>query len=283
MIYKEYFIEKGLLVISLISIIVVALMLFFIMSEAMPFFFEYGVLNFIFGCEWMPDLNKFGIFPMILSSLIITSIALIIAIPLSIFCSIFLEEIASANIKLMFKPLIQALAGIPSVVYGFFGLTFLVPIIRQYFGGSGFSIIAASLILAIMILPTIISVSQDAIHSVPQNLREASLALGSTRYQSIKHIVLPQAILGISTAIILGLSRAIGETLAVLIIVGNVPLMPNSIFDPARTLTSNIALEMSYATGMHYNSLFATAIILFAVILSLMLILNSIKLRRCFI
>lgn len=264
---------------SLLSIGVIALMVLFIISEALPFFFEYGVLNFVFGFEWMPDLNKFGIFPMILASLIITSLALAMAVPLSVSCSIFLEEIAPVRIKQIFKPLIQTLAGIPSVVYGFFGLTLLVPFVRQYFGGSGFSIFTASAILAIMILPTIISVSQDSIASVPQNLREASLALGSTQFQSIKNVVIPQASLGIFTAIILGISRAIGETLAVLIIIGNVPLIPSSIFDSARTLTSNIALEMSYATGIHYNSLFATAIILFVIIISLMIIVNRIKVR----
>lgn len=159
-----------------------------------------------------------------------------------------------------------------SVIYGFFGLTLVAPIIRNIFGGSGFSILTASVVLALMILPTIISLSQDAIRSVPNHFREASFGVGSTQWQCIKRIVFPIALPGIITAVILGMGRAVGETLAVLMLAGNVSLIPLSITSPIRTLTSNIALEMGYATGIHYNALFATAVILFIVIMVLMII-----------
>ena len=274
---KEYLIENGLLGLSLISVLIISLVIGFTLMEAIPAFANQGVLNFVFGFEWIPSENKFSIFPMVAATLEVTSIALIISVPLSISCAIFLEEIAPNNIKLIFKPVIQTLSGIPSVVYGFFGLTFLIPLMRQHFGGSGFSIFAASIILAIMILPTIISLTQDSINAVPQSFRESSLALGATQFQTIKNVVIPSAFSGISTAIILGLSRAIGETLAVLMIVGNVAAIPNSILDPARTLASNIALEMSYAGGIHYNALFATAAVLFLIIIILMLISSHIR------
>ena len=277
MIKKELLVEKGLAVISSISAAVIILMFVFIVAEAIPTFSNQGFFNFAFGINWKPDLNQYGVFPMVIGSILVTLIALIIAIPLSVSCAIFLEEIAPGNVRELFRPVIQTLAGIPSVVYGFFGLTFLIPIIRQCFGGSGFSIIAAAIILAIMILPTIISISQDSIRSVPQSYKEASLGLGANEMQTIKNIILPAALPGIFTAIILGFSRAIGETLAVLMVVGNVAIIPDSIFDPARTLTSNIALEMSYASGMHYHALFATSIILLLLVMALLLMSNKIK------
>ena len=269
---KEYLIEKLLLSVSFIFIFLIGLMIIFLITESIPALNDFNMIDFIFGQIWSPDDNKFGILPMIMGSVYVTLIALVIAVPLSISCAIFLEEIASEKLKNIFKPIIQTLAGIPSVIYGFFGLTVIVPFIGRSFGGSGFSIIAASIILAIMILPTIISVSQDAIKSVPDYYRQASLGLGSTKWQCIKNIILPISMPGIATAVILGLGRAIGETLAVLMLVGNVSQIPNSILSPARTLTSNIALEMGYATNVHYNALFTTALVLFIVILILMLI-----------
>lgn len=267
---KDYLIEKGLFTVNAILIVTSALLLVFLFNESFPILESYGLFQFIFGMNWAPDSNQFGIFPMIISTSIITLISLLMAAPLSVSCAVFLEEIAPTNVKNLFKPIIQTLAGIPSVIYGFFGLTVIAPFIRQNFGGSGFSIITASVILAIMILPTIISVSQDAIKSVPNSYREASIGLGSTQWQVIRNIILPTALPGIVTAIILGVGRAIGETLAVLMLAGNVTSIPTSLFDPARTLTSNIAIEMGYATGIHYNALFTTAIILFGIIVVLM-------------
>ena len=267
----DYFIEKGLFAVTSFLVILILLLLIFILVEAIPAFYENGILNFIFGLNWAPDNNEFGVFPMIAGSVCITLIALMLAIPISIFCAVFLEEIAPVKLKNSFKPIIHTLAGIPSVIYGFFGLTLIAPLIRNVFGGTGFSILTASIVLALMILPTIISLSQDAIKSVPDYYRQASLGLGSTQWQCIRNIIFPIALPGIVTAIILGLGRAIGETLAILMLAGNVSILPSSIVSPVRTLTSNIALEMGYATGIHYNSLFATAVILFIVILILMI------------
>lgn len=269
---NDYLIEKGLLAITSVLVILIFLLLIFVLIEAIPAFYENGVLNFIFGLNWSADNNQFGIFPMIAGSVCVTGIALAMVVPISISCAIFLEEIAQDNLKNLFKPIIQTLAGIPSVIYGFFGLTLIAPLIRNAFGGSGLSILTAAIVLALMILPTIISLAQDAIKSVPDYYREASWGLGSNQWQCTKNVVLPIALPGIITAIILGLGRAIGETLAVLMLAGNVSAFPSSILSPVRTLTSNIALEMGYASGIHYNSLFATALILFAIILVLMMI-----------
>lgn len=274
---NEFLIEKGLFLTAIFSIIIIFTILIFIVIEAFPAFQEYGFFHFMFGMEWFPTDGKFGVFAMLIASIFVTLLALLIAVPLSLLCAIFMEEIAPKKVRILLKPVIQTLAGIPSVVYGFFGLTVLVPMIRENFGGTGFSIFTASLILAVMILPTIISVSQDAIKSVPQDFKEASFGLGSTHWQTIRHIIFPTALPGIVTAIILGIGRAIGETLAVIMVVGNVVQIPNSIFDPVRTLTTNIALEMGYATGLHYNALFGTAVILFIIIMFLLIIANYIQ------
>ena len=281
--FKENLIEKGLFATNAFLIVVCALLIMFILLEAIPFIQDYGLFNFIFGYKWAPDSVEFGIFPMIFTSLILTAISLIIAVPLAISCAIYLEEIAPGNIKELFKPIIQTLSGIPSVIYGFFGLTVIVPLVRQNFGGNGFSILTASIILAIMILPTIIAVSQDAIKSVPVAYKEASLGLGSSHWQVIRNITLPVALPGIVAAVILGMGRAVGETLAVLMVIGNVDIFPNSLLAPARTLTSNIALEMGYATGIHYNALFTTATVLFVIIVLLMSISTYVqyRLKRC--
>jgi phosphate transport system permease protein len=188
-----------------------------------------------------------------------------------------MAEVASNKVRNFLKPVVQTLSGIPSVVYGFFGLIILVPFVRSQFGGTGFSIFTAAIILSIMILPTIISVSYDSLRSVPQDYKEASLGLGATNWQTIRRVVFPSALPGIITAIILGMSRAVGETLAVIMVVGNVAKMPSSILSPARTLTSNIALEMSYATGIHYNALFATAVVLFMLIMLLLVVANYVQ------
>ena len=209
---------------------------------------------------------------MIIGTLEMMAISLVIAVPLSIGCSVFMTEYANNTMNRILKPTIQSLAGIPSVIYGFFGLVVLVPFIRDHFGGTGFSLIAASIILSIMILPTIISVSEDAIYAVPGAMKEASYGLGATKWQTIYKVILPTAAPGIVTAIILGMGRAIGETMAVIMVAGNVAQIPGSIFEPVRVLTSNIALEMGYAIDLHYNALFATGIILLIVIMILIAI-----------
>ncbi len=270
----EYLIEKGLFITAIFSIIVILLIIAFVFREGFPIFQDYGFLNFIFGMDWAPSDGQYGVFTMIVGSLCITVLALIMAVPLSLLCAIFMAEIAPSTMRKILKPVIETLAGIPSVVYGFFGLIILVPLIRVQFGGTGFSMLTASIILTVMILPTIISVSEDALRSIPHEYKEASLALGATQWQTIKNVIFPAALPGVITAIILGMGRAVGETLAVIMVAGNVTQIPNSLLDPVRALTSNIALEMGYATGLHYNALFGTAVVLFIMIMVLLVIAN---------
>jgi len=271
---EEVIVERALLITALSSIIIILLIIIFVFSQGLPAIESYGFFNFIFGSTWNPDAGDYGILPMIVGSLGITALALLFAVPLSLLCAIFMAEIAPRTIRRILKPVIETLAGIPSVVYGFFGLIVLVPIMRVHFGGTGFSMLTASLILTVMIMPTIISISEDAIRSIPHEYKEASLALGATHWQTIKNVIFPAAIPGVITAIILGMGRAIGETLAIIMVAGNVAQFPSSIFDPVRALTANIAIEMGYATGLHYSALFATAIILFLIIMVLLVIAN---------
>jgi phosphate transport system permease protein len=271
---KEFLIEKGLLITALSSIIIILLIIIFIFSEGLPSMESVGFFSFIFGSTWDPSSGEYGVLPMIVGSLGITGLALLFSVPLSLLCAIFMAEIAPKTMRKILKPVIETLAGIPSVVYGFFGLIVLVPIMRVQFGGTGFSMLTASIILTVMILPTIISVSEDALRSIPHEYKEASLAVGATHWQTIKNVIFPAAIPGIITAIILGMGRAIGETLAVIMVAGNVAQFPNSILDPVRALTSNIAIEMGYATGIHYSALFGTAIVLFIIIMVLLVVAN---------
>ncbi|HEX7468858.1 MAG TPA: phosphate ABC transporter permease subunit PstC [Methanobacterium sp.] len=271
---EEVIVERALLITALSSIIIILLIIIFVFSQVLLAIESYGFFNFIFGSNWNPADGDYGILPMIVGSLGITALALLFAVPLSLLCAIFMAEIAPRTIRRILKPVIETLAGIPSVVYGFFGLIVLVPIMRVNFGGTGFSMLTASLILTVMIMPTIISISEDAIRSIPHEYKEASLAVGATHWQTIKNVIFPAAIPGVITAIILGMGRAIGETLAIIMVAGNVAQFPSSIFDPVRALTANIAIEMGYATGLHYNALFATAIILFLIIMVLLVIAN---------
>lgn len=277
---REKLIEKGLFITAIFSIIAILLIIIFIFREGFPIFQDYGVTNFIFGMDWAPSDGKYGVFTMIVGSLYITLLSLAIAVPLSILCAIFMAEVAPEIMRKILKPVIETLAAIPSVVYGFFGLIILVPFIRASLGGTGFGLLTASLILTVMIMPTIISVSEDAIRSVPLEYKEASLALGATQWQTIRKVIFPAALPGIITSIILGMGRAIGETLAVIMVAGNVTQIPSSILDPVRALTSNIALEMGYATGLHYSALFGTAIILFFVIMVLLVVANYFHYRK---
>lgn len=270
----EYLIEKGLFITAISSVVIIILIIVFIFWEGYPAISNIGFFQFLFGMEWSPSNDLYGIFPMIIGSLAITGLSLLMAIPLGIFCAIFMAEIAPNRMRKILRPTIQTLSGIPSVVYGFFGLIILVPFMRVQFGGTGFSMFTASIILTVMILPIIVSVSEDAIKSVPSEYKEASMALGATHWQTIKNVLFPAAVPGIITSIILGMGRAIGETLAIIMVAGNVVQIPNSIFDPVRALTSNIAIEMGYATGIHYNALFATGIVLIFMILVLLVIAN---------
>ncbi|SCG86352.1 phosphate ABC transporter permease subunit PstC [Methanobacterium congolense] len=271
---EEFLIEKGLFITAISSVVIILLIIIFIFSEGLPSMESYGFLNFIFGSTWDPESGQYGVLPMIAGSLGITALALIMSVPLSLLCAIFMAEVAPQRMRKLLKPVIETLAGIPSVVYGFFGLIVLVPFMRVHFGGTGFSMLTASIILTVMILPTIVSVSEDALRSVPSEYKEASLALGATHWQTIKNVLFPAAVPGVITAIILGMGRAIGETLAVIMVAGNVAQFPTSLMDPVRALTSNIALEMGYATGIHYSALFGTAIVLFIIIMLLLVLAN---------
>jgi len=267
--YLEKIIEKIIMLIAFSAISILIIITFFIFKEGCPFLFKNGILNFILSPAWDPSTKEFGIFTMILGSLWVTVGALIFGVPLGISCAIYLAEFADKTIRGVLKPMIELLAGIPSVVYGFIGVMILAPIIRTYLGGPGFSILAAAIILGIMILPTVISISMDSIMALPRTYKEGSIALGATRWQTVKMVLLPAARSGILAGVILGMGRAIGETMAVIMITGNAIKIPFTPLDSVRTMTSNIALEMGYAIGDHRAALFATAVMLFVFIMIL--------------
>jgi phosphate transport system permease protein len=264
-------VERGLAMIALSAIAILALITFFIFREGSPVVAKEGFGEF-FSTEWAPTRGSYGILLMIVGSGIVTLGALILGVPFGIACAIVLAEMAPRRLRAVLKPAIEILAGIPSVVYGFMGIVVLLPWIRENIGGAGASALAASIILGIMILPTVIGISIDALQAVPRSYREASLALGGTQWQTIRRVVLPAARSGIVAAVILGMGRAVGETMAVIMVAGNSVQMPGSPLDSVRTLTANIALEMGYASGDHRGALFATGIVLFIIIM----ILNSI-------
>ncbi len=266
---KEKLIEKVLLLLALSAIGSLALISVFIFLEGVPVIVSSGLQNFILSSHWAPTRGHFGIFAMIVSSIYVTLGAMVFGVPLALACAIVLAEFSPPKLTRILKPTIELLAGIPSVVYGFLGVILLVPLIRNYLGGPGLSLLAGSLILGIMILPTVISISIDAINAVPVLYKEGSIALGATQWQTVRKLVLPAARSGIITGIILGMGRAIGETMAVIMVAGNALKVPTSILDPVRTLTSNIALELGYASGAHREALFATGIVLFIIIMIL--------------
>ena len=270
----ENMVEKVLFLCGAFSILAVFIITFFVFYSGLPLIFRTGIGNFIFNSQWAPLQGVFGILPMIMGSIMVTLGALVIAVPLGLGGAIFLAEFAPRFVTRIFRPAIQLLAGIPSVVYGFWGLIILVPLLRGYFGGSGFSALAGSIILAIMILPTIINISEDSIISIPREYKEGSLALGATRWQTVKHVLLPCARPGVITGIVLGMGRAIGETMAIIMVTGNVASLPGSILDPVRTLTGNIVIEIGYAHGDHQEALFATGAVLFIFIMVLNLLVN---------
>lgn len=270
----ESTVEKLFFLCASMSILSVLIITVYLFLNGSPAIFKIGLFNFLFGMEWSPGSGEFGIFPMIVASVLGTSGALVIGISVGVFTAIFLAEIAPNWLVRIFRPAIELLAGIPSVVYGFFGLIVIIPFISKYMGGVGNSLLAVIIILGIMILPTIINISETALRAVPKEYREGSLALGATHIQTIFKVLLPSARSGIMTSIVLGAGRAIGETMAVIMIAGNTPLLPTSLLKPVRTMTANIVLEMGYAFGLHQEALFATGVILFVFIMILNIILN---------
>ena len=271
---KERIIKQILTAFAFSSLLFLFLIFAFILVEGLPLFYKVGVKNIVFGMKWAPTKGLFGIFPMIVSSFLVTFGALIIGAPLGLGCAIYLAEYAGRQQKLFLKPALELLAGIPSVVYGFLGVIYIVPFIRQFFGGSGFSLLATSIVLGIMIMPTIISISYDALMSVPRSYREGALAMGSTQWQSTSRVVIPAAKSGILASCILGMGRAVGETMAVIMVAGNALKIPTDMLDPLRTLTSNIALELSYASGDHRLGLFSTGVVLLSIIMVLNYLAN---------
>lgn len=263
-----------------ISIISVLLICFFLFANGVPAISKIGLFDFVLGKNWSPsaDLPSFGIFPMILGSIYITAGAIIIGVPIGILTAIYLARFCNEKLYKFIKPIVELLAGIPSIVYGFFGMVIIVPFIRDYVGENGNSILTASILLGIMILPTIIGISEAALRAVPEHYYEGALALGATHERSVIFTVLPAAKSGIFASVILGIGRAIGETMAVIMVAGNQPRVPDDILKGARTLTANIVMEMGYAAELHREALIATGVVLFIFILILNLcfsIINS--------
>lgn len=263
-----------------VSIAAVLLICIFLFSRGIPAIHEIGVQEFLLGKVWKPSSDLYGIFPMIIGSLYVTAGAIAVGVPIGLLTAIFLAFFCPGRIYRFLKPAVDLLAGIPSVVYGFFGLMVIVPFIRNTFGGSGTSWLAASLVLGTMILPTVIGVSEAALRAVPKSYYEGSLALGATHERSVFRTMLPAAGSGVLSAIILGVGRAVGETMAVIMVAGNQAVMPSSLTKGLRTLTANIVLEMGYATDLHREALIATAVVLFVFVLLINLSFSAVKRRK---
>jgi len=254
-----------------LSFVILLAIAVFTFREALPAFRQIGLADLLFGTVWRPGIGEFGIVPMVVGSLAVTFGAVVIAVPLGLACAILLAEIAPPRVRQLVRPAVELLVGIPSVVYGLVGLILIVPLVRQI-GGTGFSLAAASVVLAAMILPTIISISEDSIRAVPRTHKEGSLALGATHWQTVWRVMLPAARSGIIASIVLGIGRAVGETMAMIMVIGNAVLIPTSPLDPARTLTGGVAVEINYATGVHRSALFAIGVVLFVFII----VINSV-------
>ena len=282
---KETIMKYVFLVCACASILAVILICAFLFANGVPAIGKIGVFNFLLGETWKPGNDLYGILPFILGSIYVTAGAIIIGVPIGLLTAIFMARFCPKSIYRFMKPAVDLLAGIPSVVYGFFGMVVLVPFVRNFFGqtlgfgGNGSSMFTASVMLGIMILPTIISVGESSIRAVPNSYYEGSLALGATHERSVFCTIVPAAKSGIMAGIILGIGRAIGETMAVIMIAGNQPRMPKGIFEGVRTLTSNIVMEMVYATDLHREALIATAVVLFVFILIINLLFSLVKRR----
>ena len=283
---KGHLLEKVMKLLFLIaacfSIIAVLLICFFLFANGIPAMGEIGLFKFLSGVNWKPGNNIYGILPMILGSIYVTAGALVIGVPIGLLTAVFLARFCPKGIYRIVKPAVSLMAGIPSVVYGFFGMCVIVPMIRplaEKFQGDSYSMLTASILLGLMILPTIVEVTESSLRAVPVSYYEASLALGATHERSVYCAVFPAAKSGIMAGIVLGVGRAIGETMAVIMIAGNQPRVPDSIFDGVRTLTANIVIEMGYASGLHRQALIATGVVLFVFILILNVCFSLLKHR----
>ena len=277
---KELIAKILFMIAAAISVAAVVVICVFIFGNGVPAIAEIGVFDFLFGTTWRPSNEIFGIGTMIVGSLYVMAGALVIGVPLGILCAIFLANFGSNRVAKVAKAGVQLLAGIPSVVYGFFGLVVLVPFIRANLGGTGQSVLCASIVLGIMILPTIITLSESALKAVPQTYYEGALALGADHERSVMRVVLPAAVSGIMASIILAIDRAIGETMAVIMVAGNQVQLPGAITEGVRTMTANIVLEMGYAADLHRGALIGTACVLFVFILIINFCFSAIKRRN---
>ncbi len=277
---KEYIMHGLFLICACVSILAVVLICVYLFATGIPAMAEIGFTDFLFGMKWKPSSDHFGIFPMIVGSILVTGIAVIIGVPIGILCAVFMSHYCPKKLYRFVKPAINLLAGIPSIVYGFFGLMVIVPIMKPVTGGSGKSLLTAGILLGIMILPTVIKTTEASLNAVPKSYYEGALALGATHERSVFFASLPAAKSGILAAIILGVGRAIGETMAVILVAGNQTILPESITSGVRTLTSNIVIEMGYAGGLHRGALIATGVVLFVFILIINLCFSALKRRK---
>ncbi len=258
----DRWVQGALLLCALTAATAVILIAFFVAMEGSQ------ALRDVLGAIWDPEAGQYGMLPLLWGSLAVTAGALALAGPLGLGMALFLTEVTPVPVAALVRPLLQSLAGIPSVVYGFVGLSLVVPAIRCGLGGPGFSVLAGAVVLGVMVLPTIAAVAENALRALPGTYREGAAALGATPWQTVQRVLLPAARRGVATAVVLGLGRALGETMAVVLVTGNVAAAPHSLLDPVRTLTANIALEMGYATGLHRSALFATGTLLLAAVLT---------------
>lgn len=277
--FKEKIMKLVFLVTAMASIIAVIVICGFLFINGVPAIKEIGVKEFLLGMKWLPMQEIFGILPMIVGSIYVTAGAIIIGVPIGIFSAVYLVRFCNEKVYKIVKPAVELMAGIPSIVYGFFGLVVIVPAFQTIFGGSGKGLLTASLLLGIMILPTIISVVESSLRAVPEHYYEGALALGATRERSMFFVTLPAAKSGVLAGVALGIGRAIGETMAVVMVAGNQPIIPDSILSGVRTMTSNVVLEMGYASGLHREALIATAVVLFVFILLINLSFSALKRR----
>ncbi|HMK47464.1 MAG TPA: phosphate ABC transporter permease subunit PstC [Methanocella sp.] len=269
----EKLVEISLFICAISSVMIIALIFLFIIYNGFPIIISKGLISFVFGGTWKPDSGVYGVFPLLVGSFVITILSLVISVPLSLGCAMLISEIAPEWIRNLLRPAIDTLAGIPSIIYGLFGLVILVPFIMNNLGGPGQSVLACGIVLAVMVLPTIVSISEDSMKSVPRELREGSLALGATRWQMITGIVVPSALSGIVASIVLAMGRSIGETMAVIMVCGGVAKIPSSLLSPVYPMTAIIASEWGYASGDHQVALFAVGIVLLFIIMILNIVI----------
>lgn len=274
---KEKLMKIVFLMTACISIAAVVLICIFLFANGVPAIWEIGIFKFLFGTKWRPSNNLYGIFPMIAGSAYVTIGALLIGVPVGILTAVYMAEFCPKWLYKIMKSAVNLMAGIPSVVYGFFGLVVLVPFVRETFGGRGMSVLTASILLGLMILPTIISVSETSIQAVPRSYYEGALALGASHERSVFYTVIPAARSGIFAGVVLGMGRAVGETIAVMMVAGNQAVIPEKITSGVRTLTTNIVMEMGYSTDLHREALIGTAVVLFVFILIINLSLSMLK------